>query len=110
MQKIEMNDNVEKWSSENIAIPYTLMEKINGKFQPKRHTYFVDFTVFLKNGKKYVIEIKPFGLIPLNESDIHRDPVKYKNACKWKAAINWCKLNNYEFLVVNENHLKGKIF
>lgn len=110
MQKLEFNSLVEKWSSEQIIIPYTMKEKINGKFITKRHNYHTDFTVILKNGNRYIVEIKPKALSPLNESQIHRNPVIYKNACKWRAAIEWCKLNNYQFKVITEEHLKTKVF
>lgn len=38
------------------------------------------------------------------------DPVQYKNARKWKAALEWCKQNGYKFRVITEQHLKTKIF
>jgi hypothetical protein len=107
IQKLERNPNVDRWSSENIGIPYTLKERINGKFQDKLHTYYIDFTVIMKNGRKFLIEIKPSGLIPLTESQIHRNPAMYKNACKWKAALNYAKMNDYTFLVIDENRLKS---
>lgn len=110
MVSLELNSVVEKWSSEQIVIPYTMKEKINGKFVMKRHNYYTDFTVIMKNGVKYVVEVKPKALTPLNESQIHRDPVMYKNACKWRAAISFCKANGYIFKIVNEEHLKSKVF
>lgn len=110
MRKLEANAAVEKWSSEQIAIPYTMKEKKNGKVVVVRHTYYTDFTVFLKSGAKYIVEVKPKTLTPLNESQIERNPEIYKNACKWKAAIAWCKHNGYAFKVVTEDHLKTKIF
>lgn len=106
---LEMNPKVLKWSSEQIIIPYTLKEKINGKFVTVRHNYHTDFTVITEN-VKYIIEIKPESLTPLNEAQIHRNPTMYKNACKWRAAIAWAKQNNYIFKVINEKHLKTRIF
>lgn len=108
--QLELNPNVEKWSSENIQIPYTMRESKDGKFVDVRHTYNIDFTVLLKNGNKYIIEIKPSSLSPLNESQIKRNPVMYKNACKWRAAIQWCKQNGYEFKVITEKHLQTSVF
>ncbi len=110
MRKCEANSSVEKWSSEEIVIPYTMQEKVNGKFVTKRHNYHTDFSVIMKNGLKYVIEVKPEGLTPLNESQIKTNPAIYKNACKWKSAILWCKANGYIFKVINEKHLKTKVF
>lgn len=110
MQKLELNPNVLKWSSENMQIPYFLREQKDGKFVDIRHTYNIDFTVFMKNGNRYVVEVKPSSLTPLNESQIKRNPIMYKNACKWKAAIEWCKKNNYKFIVVTEKHLETGVF
>ncbi len=110
MIKMELNENVLQWSSEQIVIPYMMKEKINGKFVDVRHNYHSDFTVILKNGEKYIIEVKPSQFTPLRESQIKRSPVMYKNACKWKAALEWSKLNNYQFKVVTEENLKTRIF
>lgn len=111
MVQLELNPNVDKWSSENIRIPYIMKERnSNGRFVDVRHTYNIDFTVWLKNGNKYIVEVKPSTLSPLNESQIKRNPIMYKNACKWKAAIAWCKQNGYEFKVVTEKHLENKVF
>lgn len=112
MRLCEFNPEVLEWSSESIVIPYTMKElcKKTGKFVEKRHNYHADFVVVLKNGDKILIEIKPLSQSPKTESSIQRDPVHYKNARKWKAALNWCKLNNYKFRVINETHLKTKIF
>ncbi len=110
MVKMEMSPSVEKWSSEQIIIPYVMKEKVAGKFVTKRHNYHTDFSVFLKNGKKYIVEVKPRAQTPLNESQIRTNPVMYKNGCKWRAAMLWCTANNYQFKIINEEHLKTKIF
>jgi len=110
MRKMEANSSVEQWSSEQIVVPYTMQEKVNGKFVTKRHNYNTDFTVFMKSGEKYIIEVKPRGLTPLNESDLRTNFTMYKNACKWRAAISWCKANGYTFKIINEQHLKTKVF
>ncbi len=110
MFKMEANNSVKAWTSEQIVIPYTMKEKKNGKFVTVRHNYHTDFSVILNNDKKFCIEIKPVNQSPKNESEIHRNPVIYKNACKWRAAIEWCKANGYIFKVITEEHLKTKIF
>lgn len=111
MIKLELNPNVMKWSSENFQIPYTLQElNSNGKFVDVRHTYNVDFTVWMKNGNIYVIEVKPFSQSPQNISQIKQNPVMYKNARKWKAAIAWCKQKGYIFKVITEKDLNTSVF
>jgi hypothetical protein len=112
MFKMEANNNVEKWASEQIVVPYLLLEKNpkTGKFEEKRHNYITDFTVYLKDGSKYIVEVKPLAFTPLNESEVRRNPTQYKNMQKWKYAMRWCKQNGFIFKVVNEQHLKTKIF
>lgn len=112
MRLCEFNPEVIQWSSESIVIPYTMRElcKKTGKFVDKRHNYHPDFTVVLKSGQKILIEVKPLSQSPKSEASIQRDPVQYKNARKWKAALLWSKQNNYLFRVINETHLKTKIF
>lgn len=112
MHKMEANSNVESWASEQIIVPYLMMEKNprTGKFEEKRHNYVTDFTVFLKDKTKYIVEVKPLAFTPLNESEVMRNPVQYKNMQKWKYAMQWCKRNGYTFKIVNEKHLKTKIF
>lgn len=110
MRTVELNSEVLRWSSENIKIPYTMRELVNGRFVEKKHTYYPDFVVELKNGLRYLIEVKPMSQSPTNKKDIQRDPVMYKNARKWKAALEWAKQNNYLFRIINETHLETKIF
>lgn len=109
MIDMELNPKVEKWSSEQVVIPYTMKEKKNGKFVNVRHNYNTDFTVIMKNGEKYIVEVKPKSFTPLNEGQIFRNPIMYKNACKWRAAIAWCSQNGYKFKVITEQHLKTKL-
>lgn len=107
----ELNSNVIKWSSEQIIIPYLMKEKNKqGKYVMVRHNYHTDFTVFTTNGKKYIIEVKPLTMSPQSEAQIRRSPQIYKNACKWKAALEWAKKHGYEFKVIQEAHLKTRIF
>jgi hypothetical protein len=110
MCKLELSVPVVKWSSEEIRIPYFMKEKVGGKFVLRRHEYVTDFTVHMESGKKYVVEVKPASQRPqpANIALIKRDPVLYKNACKWRAAIIWCKANGYEFKVESEANLFGK--
>lgn len=110
MRLCEFNPEVLKWTSEGVKIPYIMRELKNGKFVDVRHNYFPDFLVELKNGQKILVEVKPLNQSPKTDKDIQRDPVHYKNACKWKAALEWSKQNGYFFRVINETHLKTKIF
>lgn len=108
MVSLERNPNVEKWSSEKIIIPYIIQEKVDGKVVMKKHNYHTDFIVHMKTGQIYVIEIKPKAQAPRFKNQIKSDPVAYKNLCKWKAALEYCKQKGYIFKVLTEEHLKTK--
>lgn len=111
MRILELNTNVERWSSENIVVPYTMQERNKqGKYVTVKHKYNTDFTVILKDGTKYLIEVKPKTLSPTDRSQIFRSMAMYKNARKWKAALEWSKLNGFIFKVITEENLKTKIF
>lgn len=105
MVHLELNKKVLKWSSENIQIPYTMKEFQDGKFVEVKHTYNVDFTVWMESGKIVIVEIKPSAFVPLNEAQIKRNPVMYKNACKWRAAKRYCDQNNMVFCIITEKDL-----
>lgn len=105
MISLERNSNVEKWSSENFSIPYLINEKIDGKVVLKKHRYIPDFIVHMKSGQVFVIEIKPFCQAPRKVKQIQTDPVVYKNAQKWKAALEWCKQKGYIFKVITEEYI-----
>lgn len=117
--RMEMNPDVEWWSSEPFPIPYFMKEKNqSGKIVMVRHNYYPDVLVKMKDkiidgklviGKTFLIEIKPNNQVPLNESMMRRDPVMYKNSCKWSAAIKYCKnQQNMEFKLITETHLDLK--
>jgi hypothetical protein len=111
MLKFELNRNVLKWTSEPFSIPYYMKELVDGKFVMVKHNYWIDFIVELVNGTKFMIEVKPDSQIPKKDlKTIKRDPVRYKNACKFSAAIKYCKLNGYEFKLISEKDLLTKIF
>lgn len=110
MRKMEINNAVEWWSSETVVIPYLMKVRKNGKWVQERHNYYMDFTVHLRTGETILCEVKPSSFVPLNESQILRNPENYKNACKWKAAIAYCKANGLQFRIITEKHLQTKIF
>lgn len=106
MRQLEFNPLVKSWNSENITIPYTMEEIVKGKKVTKRRNYHMDFQVFMHNDKKYLCEVKPMAYVPLNEAQIKNSPEHRKNAHKWRAAINWCKVNNHIFKIITEKQLK----
>lgn len=103
----DLNENVLKWGSEEIYVPYVspLDEKI--------HRYFIDFFVEIKtkNGiEKYLIEVKPFKKcqppIERNSGKYLRELNEWKvNRSKWKSATEFANKNNLKFKILTEKEL-----
>ena len=93
---LEGCNNVIRWTSENIAIKYVW---IDGKV----HTYYPDYYVEMRNGKRLVIEVKPYSQTqqPINEN-AYNIREWTKNCCKWKAAREFCAQNGLEFQIITE--------
>jgi hypothetical protein len=110
MRFCDSNQNVIKWGSENVIIPY--ISPLDGR----AHKYYVDNFVVIKEGdqvKKYLIEIKPSKqTIPpvtkykKKEHLIYEQSMYVKNQAKWQAATEFCKKKGLEFLILTEKHLK----
>ena len=86
----DKKENILKWSSEEIKIPY-----IHDK---KNRTYYPDFWVDMidKNGNRVekLVEIKP-----------HYQRTMKVNKDKWSAATKFAQDNQMEFLVMTEKEL-----
>ena len=87
MKYCDSNPEVEYWTCEPIAINY-----ISPK-DGRQHRYFPDFLI-KKNGKQYLIEIKPYSQTS--------DPI---NIAKWESAKKFCEKYHMEFLVLTEKEL-----
>lgn len=109
------NDDVIKWGSESIKIPYK--SPLDGRI----HKYLVDNIVHIRSKtggiKKYLIEIKPSKQTkpPKQHGNKKRSTIIYEsqmyitNQAKWSAAESFCKKHNYKFLILTEKELfKGK--
>jgi len=111
------NNNVLKWSSEDITITYY---GVDGN----QHRYTPDFFVVIKdknnNIKKLLIEVKPKKQSP----GLAKIPVKPKkptqknmrryygllkayktNQLKWTSARNYCASHGLEFVILTEDYL-----
>lgn len=107
------NPNILRWSSEEIIIPYRCPT------DDRIHRYFPDARIDIKTKdneyKTYLIEIKPFAqtLPPKKQK---RKTKRYitevytygKNEAKWKAARQYAKERNWEFLIITEKELNIK--
>ena len=91
-----------------IAIPY--FDKANNK--PRR--YFTDFYIEFEDGRRMIIEIKPYKELqkpvqkqlktPKQKIQYLNEMKKYiTNISKWKSAVAFCKANGIEFKILTEN-------
>ena len=110
MRYCDSNNNIVKWSSEEIVIPYR--SPLDNRF----HRYFPDFYLKYKDntGKmiEEVIEIKPAKQV--QEPKIQKrktkryvtEVVNYaKNQAKWEAAEEFCKDRKWKFQILTEKEL-----
>lgn len=107
LQFLDSNKNVKYFSSEELFIPYTCPH--SGKIR----RYFPDFFVEFIDGKKFIIEIKPYiqTQIPVRPKKARHKPYQealatyLTNQRKWEAARNWCSKNNMFFEIFTEHEL-----
>ena len=111
MKYLDHAPNVLMWNSERIGIPY-----IN-PVSKKKATYYPDFYMKVvdkeKNIQTYIIEIKPVKetVPPINSSGKSQKTLIYEhkqwmiNVEKWKAAMKYCKLRDYQFKIITEKQL-----
>lgn len=111
MKWCDLNIDVIEWGSEETIVPYI------SPLDNKRHRYFVDFYIKVKKKdgsiRCYLIEVKPkkYTKAPTtNPKKKTRDwysQVKQWgiNSAKWKAATEYAKDKNWEFIILTEDHL-----
>ena len=105
MKKLDLNENILEWSSEEIALPY------KSPLDDRIHKYYPDFYVKerLSDGtiKKYIVEIKPKkqSLIESKAASVRDRAVVAVNHAKWASAMAYCKAQGYTFRVITEDDL-----
>lgn len=111
LRMLDNNPNILTYGSESIVLPYT--SPLDGKL----HRYFVDMVATLrdKNGniKKLLIEVKPYKQLspPVFSNRKSQSTLLYENKqyalnmAKFSAAKQWCKKNNYTFLILTEREI-----
>lgn len=104
----ESRPDVVKWSSEEMAIPYTCGT------DGKKHLYYIDLWIKYEDGRECLIEIKPKSQTKPPEKK-KRVTRKYltevntyvKNVSKWKAAMKVASRSGMEFQIWTEDTLKA---
>jgi len=108
MRWLDDNDSVLRWNSEEVIVGYKC------KTDNRLHRYFVDLYIQMKDGKEYLIEIKPKKqTIPPKQPT--RKTKKYlnevltygKNISKWEAAKEYAHKRDMIFQVWTEDTIKG---
>lgn len=110
----DMNPSVHKWNSEDIHVPYW------STMEGKMRTYHLDFIVTmdtLSGAATYLVEIKPYAQTIKPVYKKGRKESNYLNECqvyqlnmdKWKAANEFAKERGWQFLVLTEEQLYGKV-
>ena len=104
---LDGNDDILEWNSESYVIPYLC------RTDNRMHRYFVDIYFRYKNGKRFLVEIKPkYQTVPPKKPK--RQTKKYlsevntylKNVSKWEAANKWANDRGYHFQVWHEDTLR----
>lgn len=96
------NSNIVEWSSEETVIPY--LYEVDKRY----HRYFVDLKIKTKDGKTWLIEIKPDKetRVPTGQRKTRRyveEAMTFvKNQNKWNAAEEYAKDRGWHFAVWTE--------
>ena len=104
MRFCDSNDNILRWASESISIPYR--HPVTGK----NTIYIPDFLITYRTKdnqmKAEVIEIKPKKQSVLESKASARDrTIVAINYAKWDAATKWCRRQGLTFRVVTEDDI-----
>lgn len=102
----DKNPSVTKWNSEETVIPYRCPT------DNRIHRYFVDFKVSFKDGRTWLVEVKPYKqtLPPeypgrRTQRYLTESMTFIKNQAKWQAATEYAKDRGWGFKIVTENEL-----
>lgn len=107
---LDKHPSIEWYASEELSIPY--VSPIDGK----RHRYYADMIVRLKNGETLMIEVKPAKqtVPPQRKMKKNNQPTKTYisevrtwgiNSAKWEAARSFCKAKGWRFVIMTEKEL-----
>jgi hypothetical protein len=107
MSFCDMNQNIWKWGSEEIKIPY--LKPTDNKI----HNYIPDFWIMYKNSAgeviKEIVEIKPKKEAVMTKKSSMYDKLSIVvNHAKWNAAKAFCEKAGLRFRILTEDDLFGK--
>ena len=105
---LDMNENVIKWASEELTIPYY------SKVDMKWRKYYPDFICEIKDKsneiKTYIIEVKPLKQTKPPKGKTGKKYLSEMstfsiNKSKWEAAKKFCDKNGWVFKIITEKEL-----
>ena len=101
MQYCECVDNITKWASEPLAIPYY------NRLLKKQANYYIDYIIENKNGDKCLVEVKPYSQTQKPDAFATEYAKKawVTNVDKWNAAKAYADAHNMKFIIVTEQTL-----
>jgi hypothetical protein len=103
MRKLDKDPNVVAWQSEELVIPYRSPK------DRQMHRYFVDFVYRTKDGKTYMVELKPWAQTQPpkkgRKNFLKESQTFGINKAKWEAAMAYCKAKGFIFKIVTEREL-----
>jgi hypothetical protein len=108
MRYLDMNPDVQYWSSEETVIKYKCSS--DGQL----HDYYIDITLQYRDGRVLLIEIKPKSQTILPIQTKGKSKTTYltealafqKNKSKWRAAHEYAQKNNAKFVIWTEVTLR----
>lgn len=104
MMFLDSNDNVLKWASEPVKIPY--QNPITGKTTIYVPDFIVTYRGPQNTTKAELIEIKPRNQsIVEGKMKDSQKAVIAQNYAKWDAATKWAKQNGLTFRVLTEDQI-----
>jgi hypothetical protein len=106
----DFNKHIVKWSLEPFHIKY--IKPTDGKY----HRYYVDLFLEFSSGDKFIVEIKSKGETVLPKPPnrkTQKSILNYQralqtyaiNEAKWKAAKEFAKINQMQFIILTEDEL-----
>lgn len=106
---LDMNPDVELWSSETAKVKYKC--PTDGGI----HIYIIDYTIKYKDGTILLVEVKPSNqtIIPKSSKGKKKSTVLtenlvfIKNVSKWKSAHKYAQENGATFVIWTEKTLKS---
>jgi len=105
MNFCDINENVHKWASEAIQIPYR--DPLTGRQTVYVPDFFIQYIDKFNKTHIELIEIKPASQTILERvgKNKYNQAQFVKNQAKWAAANIWCRQQGIKFRIINENDM-----